>query len=206
MESEDIMEKFIVTNVTDSTITLQDTNTLESIEVEYNKFNTFYRQNKSIQGVEYSTELRTVTCIGIYKLLQFESIESRNEYITDNGLTDYTEIDNTAYPIIIILVDREYYEKPVKTQRKTKESKEETKAKSKRKEETHTDETRDYVVYTILSDTGSKMYWKGGTDKSESKTTFNINEALLMTKKSATSKSYFMSRNGFHTWKTMKAV
>lgn len=188
----------IVTEVTDKLITLQNVLTLETCRIPYNEFNEFYRKNKAIYRVIYDGRLRTVTDIGIYKLLQFESVTSRDEYIRDNELlhTDYLEINSGDYPKLIVCTGREMYERHNITVRERREKEK----KSTDENKASVADTRMYIVYCECN--GKKMYWRDGS----SKTTFNIYEAMLMDGKTARSKAYYMSRNGYYTWKAMKVI
>lgn len=191
----------IVTEVTDKLITLQNILTLETCRIPYWEFNKFYNKNKAIYRVIYDGRLKTVTDIGIYKLLQFESITSRDEYIRDNELlpAEYLEINSGDYPKLIVCTGREMYEHhniTVKERReKEKKSTDENKASVVDK--------RMYVVYCECN--GKKMYWREGSSKTE-RTTFNIYEAMLMDGKTARTKAFYMSKNGYYTWKAMKVI
>lgn len=191
----------IVIEVTDKLITLQNVLTLETCRIPYHEFNDFYRKNKAIYRVIYDGRLRTVTDIGIYKLVQFESITSRDEYIRDNELlsANYLEINSGDYPKLIVCTGREMYEHHNITVKERRE-----------KEKTSTDENkasvvdkRMYVVYCECND--KKMYWREGSSK-ESRTTFNIYEAMLMDGKTARTKAFYMSKNGYYDWKAMKVI
>ena len=191
----------IVTEVTDKLITLQNVLTLDTCKIPYHEFNEFYRKNKAIYRVIYDGKLKTVTDIGIYKLLQFESITSRDEYIRDNELlrTDYLEINSGDYPKLIVCTGREMYEHHNITVRERREK--DKKPTDKTKESVA--DNRMYVLYCECN--GKKMYWRDGSSKTN-KTTFNIYEAMLMDGKTARSKAYYMSKNGYYTWKVMKVI
>lgn len=191
----------IVTEVTDKLITLQNVLTLETCRIPYYKFKEFYNKNKAIYRVIYDGRLKTITDIGIYKLVQFESITSRDEYIRDNELlpADYLEINSGDYPKLIVCIGREMYEHhniTVKERReKEKKSTDENKASVA--------DNRMYVVYCECNN--KRMYWRDRSYK-ENRTTFNIYEAMLMDGKTARSKAYYMSKNGYYTWKALKVV
>lgn len=201
----------IVTEVTDELITLQNVLTLETCRIQYYDFNKFYSKNKAIYRVIYDGRLKTVTDIGIYKLVQFESITSRDEYIRDNGLlpADYLEINSGDYPKLIVCTGREMYEHhniTVKERReKDKEKKREKKPTDKitDKPKASVADTRLYVVYCECN--GKRMYWRDGSSKTN-RTTFNIYEAMLMDGKTARSKAYYMSINGHYIWKALKVI
>lgn len=191
----------IVTEVTDKLITLQNVLTLETCRIPYHEFNEFYRKNKAIYRVIYDGRLKTVTDIGIYKLLQFESITSRDEYIRDSELlpADYLEINSGDYPKLIVCTGREMYEHHNVTVRERREKEK----KSTDENKASVADKRMYVVYCECN--GKKMYWREGSSKTE-RTTFNIYEAMLMDGKTARTKAYYMSKNGYYTWKAMKVI
>ena len=199
------MNMLIVTNVTENVITVQDIDTLEVFKVAYYNFNEFYKKHENLYRVVYDGKYKTVTDIGIYKLITFESISSRDEYISENGLSvfsDYTEIDSYDYPKLLLNVGHEIYEKPSHKLGDTRENISRVKD-SHETEKVKVADKREYVIYAVM-DNGAVIYWRGG--KEGQPVTFKICDALLLTKKSASSKSWFMSRRGKYDWQIKKAI